>query len=170
MKILFVCTGNSCRSPMAEALYLKAASQAGRHDETISRGTSIGEKNLEPIGATWPSSQVMMQYYGIDISQHVPKGISADDISWADLILTMTKHHANELRRTFGDQPGSRFNDKVHTYGNYIGLPGSNIEDPIGQGYNEYLKCAKQLESWAKLLVVKLNALDAKTRNGGQGL
>ena len=82
---------------MAEALYLKAASNAGRHDEVVSRGTTIAPGSVQPIGKNWPSSQVMMQYYGIDISQQVPKGVMEEDIAWADLILTMTKHQIGEL-------------------------------------------------------------------------
>ena len=148
---------------MAKALYLKVAPGAGRHDEVISRGTMADPKSAEPIGKNWLSAEVMMQYYGIDISQHVPTAVSFEDVGWADLILTMTKHHVGELRQKFGEKPDLLLDAKVHTLGNYIGLPGSNIDDPIGQGYNLYLKCAKQLEAWSKLLVEKLNSHDVKS-------
>lgn len=148
---------------MAEALYLKAASSASRHDDVISRGTSIIPENAEPIGNNWPSSQVMMQCYGIDISQHVPKAVSSEDIAWADLILTMTKHHNGELRQEFLGKPELHLDAKMHSFGNYIGTPSSNVEDPAGKGYGMYVICAKQLESWTKSLVVKLNSHDTKT-------
>jgi protein-tyrosine-phosphatase len=147
---------------MAEALYNKAASSAGRHDDVISRGTMTDHGRAEPIGEKWPASQVMMQYYGINISLHVPKAVSVEDIAWADLILAMTKHQVIELRQKFGDRPDLRLDAKVHTFGNYLGLPGSNVEDPADKGYSVYLACAKQLEVWAKMLVEKLSLHDNK--------
>jgi protein-tyrosine-phosphatase len=148
---------------MAEALFLRAASIAGRHDNVISRGTMTDPGSAEPIGQKWPSAQVMMQYYGIDISQHMPKAVSVEDIAWADLILAMTKHQVVELRQMFGDRLDLRLDHKLHTFGNYLGLSGSNVEDPVGKGYSVYLSCAKQLELWTKLLVEKLNSHDIKT-------
>ena len=104
----------------------------------------------------------MLSFQRIDISQHVPKAVGVEDIAWADLILTMTKHHVGELRRKFEGKPELRLDAKTHTFGNYLGLPGSNVEDPAGKGYNVYLSCAKQFESWVKSLVVKLNSHDIK--------
>ena len=150
---------------MAEALYIKSVSVAGRHDEVISRGTGNIPENAEVIGKNWPSSQVMMQYYGIDISQHVPKALSSEDIAWAELILTMTKHHIGELCQRYHDKPELHLDAKVHTFGNYLGLPGSNVEDPVNKGYSVYLSCAKQLESLTQSLAEKLNSHDIKTHD-----
>ncbi|AKG53074.1 hypothetical protein DGWBC_0389 [Dehalogenimonas sp. WBC-2] len=149
---------------MAAALYLKAASNAGRDDDVISRGTMAAPDSAEPIGQNWPSAQVMMQYHGIDISQHVPKSVSLEDLTWADLILTMTKHQIGELRQKFGATPDLHLDAKMHTFGNYLGLPGSNVEDPAGKDYSVYLTCAKQLEPLVKSLAEKLNSRDIKAQ------
>ena len=70
-----------------------------------------------------------------------------------------------ELRQKFGGKPDLRLDAKVHTIGNYLGLPGSNVEDPAGKDYSVYLSCAKQLESLAKSLVEKLNSNDIKAHS-----
>ena len=162
MKILFVCTGNTCRGPIAAALYHKASEKAGRHDEVISRGTMGGLEMSKVIGDHCLSSIVMRQHYDIDVGAHLPKSISGDDIVWADLILTMTKHHVTELRQTFQNRPELHLDAKLHTFGNYLGLQVSNIEDPFGKSFEVYLQEAKQLESWTKLLAEKLNSKEAK--------
>ncbi len=148
---------------MAEALYRKAAIKAGRLDEVISRGTMTDPETARTLGDDWPSSIVMMQYYGLDISQHVPKAVGAGDIAWADLILTMTKHHVGELRQKFSDRPDLHLDRKLHTFGNYLGLSVSGVDDPIGKTYDVYHQNAKQFESWTKLLVEKLNSHNTKS-------
>lgn len=105
----------------------------------------------------------MLQYYNMDISHHVPTLIGPEDIKQADLILVMKKHQVNELLARFANDPELSVEKKLHTFGNYIGLQGLSIEDPMGKTIDEYCRCAKHLESWVDMLVQKLNAHDAKS-------
>jgi len=146
---------------MAAALYQRAAVKAGRNDRILSRGTDVVSN--APLEEKASSSVIMQQYYNIDISGHVPTPISLEDIKEADLILVMKKHQANELSDQFANSTGVLGN-KLHTFGNYIGLQGLSIDDPVGKTIDEYYRCAKHLESWVDMLVQKLNSHDAKSK------
>lgn len=116
MNIIFVCTGNTCRSPMAE-YYLKSKKIDGVN--VFSRGFSCGENAN-------PNSVAVMQEVDIDITNHVSKQITAEDIRDADAIICMTESHKQLL--------------SVFTTDNVFVL-GDGISDPFGYDINTYRSC-----------------------------
>jgi protein-tyrosine-phosphatase len=160
MKIMFVCTGNTCRSPMAEALYRQSSTEAGRHDEVRSRAATTCYLGDRVLGRESLSASILLQEYGLDISQHLPTAISSRDIEWSDLILAMENKHVKELKTIFIGGRNLGLDTKLHTFGDYIGLRGEEVEDPMEkeEGKTEaYRECAKQLDSWTNILVKKFN-------------
>jgi protein arginine phosphatase len=87
-KILFVCTGNSCRSIMAEAYLNKLSREKDGSFEARSAGT-LG------IEGSSPSKEVisLLTKEGIDVSPYTSKGLSKQLVEWADLILVMAPEH-----------------------------------------------------------------------------
>lgn len=122
MNIIFVCTGNTCRSPMAE-YYLK--SKKLKNVNISSRGFSGGQ-------SANPNSIAVMNELNIDISDHVSKCITADDIQTADAIICMTESH-KQLLITLGAAK-----EKLYVLGD--GIP-----DPFGCDIDTYRNCRKTI-------------------------
>ncbi len=118
MNIIFVCTGNTCRSPMAEG-YLK--SKKIDNLSVSSRGFSFGESANS-------NSIAVMNEIGIDISDHISKAITTDDTNRADAIICMTVSH-KQLLTSLGANP-----DKIYVLGD-------GITDPFGCDINTYRNC-----------------------------
>src|ERR1035438_9042945 len=91
-KILFVCTGNVCRSPLAEGLLRHML--RGRNDIQVA---SAGLGALEGVGATGAAIEVMAEL-GIDISSHVSQALGSELVRQADFILTMTRQHYDAIQ------------------------------------------------------------------------
>ncbi len=108
-KILFVCTGNTCRSPMAEALFREIAGAGESGFQVISAGTSAGRG----VPAAEEAVQVLKEK-GIDLSEHQSRPITEELLKEADLILTMTRSHKESLLQL---EPG--VGDKVFTLKEY---------------------------------------------------
>ncbi len=136
MKVLFVCTGNTCRSPMAEGIYNSISHGA------FSRGLYAegGSASINAIKA--------MEKLGIDISHHNSTQLTKEDLENADLVLTMTKGHKGAILSVF---PGE---DKVFTIGEYAG--GYDVIDPYGGSEEVYEACAEELYSYIERIVEKL--------------
>ncbi len=139
-RIIFVCTGNTCRSPMAEAIFKDIIKEKGM-DENI-QVSSAGVYAFVGDPAGYQAIEVMKNEFGIDIKSHRAKVLDDTDVENADIILTMTKHHKNMIIDIY-----PKASEKVHVLKEFVGAKGdSDIIDPFGQDYTAYKKCADEIE------------------------
>jgi protein-tyrosine-phosphatase len=141
-RLLIVCTGNTCRSPMAAALARKYMPDT----EVISAGTATTTGLPASIGA-----MDAMQQMGLSIDDHSSRPVNKYLLEEADLILTMTENHKKAILDFMPEVA-----DKVFTLGEFTGT-NIDIPDPFGLSVEEYLKCAKDLEILIKEVAKKCN-------------
>ncbi len=135
-RILFVCTGNVCRSPMAAALFNGQATRAGDGERVEASSAGTWALDAEPASS---HAQVVMQRRGLDLSTHRGRTITAELLEEADLILTMTRNHQDSIGAEF---PGTR--SKLHLMSELVGQQ-YDISDPYGGTVDEYEACAAEL-------------------------
>ncbi|MFT9849144.1 low molecular weight protein arginine phosphatase [Aneurinibacillus sp. REN35] len=108
MRILFVCTGNTCRSPMAEKLFKKIAADKGIKAEAKSAGLFASAGS-----AASGHAAAILERKGIT-EKHMSQTVTDELLDWADLIITMTQSHKNTLLQQFPD-----CQEKVYTLKEY---------------------------------------------------
>lgn len=137
--VLFVCTGNTCRSPMAEAIFHRLLTQKGTTDKYSC--SSAGVYAYEGDGAS-PEAQQAVKKFGLDISRHYARTLDEEIISKAWLILTMTGDHKRMILEVYPEAL-----DKVFTLKEYAEQGNRDITDPFGCGIEAYKACAEELET-----------------------
>ena len=135
--ILFVCTGNICRSPMAMGLLRQRLAQRGAGDPW--RVESAGTWAPEGSPASEHGVTVMAQR-GIDISQHRARRVSRELLAQFDLILTMERGQAEALVVEFPE-----FAERIYMLSEMVGEDW-DLFDPIGEPVEAYLAAADALE------------------------
>jgi protein-tyrosine-phosphatase/phosphohistidine swiveling domain-containing protein len=124
LEVLFVCTGNTCRSPMAEQIARQVFQREGLW------GLSVSSRGLMPgFGAMSPESASAMARLGFQPGPHVARELTEEDVRSADLILVMEKFHAWDILRLFPEAAS-----KVALFMEFAGLGKEGIQDPIGGG------------------------------------
>ncbi|MBT2583803.1 low molecular weight protein arginine phosphatase [Planococcus sp. ISL-109] len=131
MKILFVCTGNTCRSPMAEAI-VHARKIEGM--EARSAGIFAGEA---PLSA---NAREVLNEQSIEFD-HTSKPLNPRDVEWAELILTMTYSHKMMLMQDYPEVAA-----KLHTVKEFADGTTGDISDPFGGSLSDYRRTFKELE------------------------
>lgn len=144
MKILFVCTGNSCRSPMAEGYLRKRLEDAGRPDIEVS---SAGTLPASGMAATREAIAVTAEA-GVDISGHRSRMLTRADVDDADLILVMQQFHRDDVLSMAPEAE-----DKVYLLNAFGSAAGRDpaeepdIPDPIGKPVEFYRETFKAIKS-----------------------
>jgi protein-tyrosine-phosphatase len=134
--ILFVCTGNTCRSPMAAAIARRAIAERGwSHVRVDSAGT--GAVRGEPAAE---HAVTVLRDCGLDLSGHESKRLTADDVERADLIVAMG-HGQVERVRAYGGAHKVFLLTEFLT-GAEAGVP---IEDPFGGDLEAYIEARDQI-------------------------
>ncbi|MGA2030403.1 MAG: serine hydroxymethyltransferase [Verrucomicrobiota bacterium] len=136
--ILFVCTGNVCRSPMAEGLFRKAASGRGEFN-VFSAG--IGAMDGQP--PTSHSVQAMSEL-GIDISGQRSRMLTAELVRQADYIFGMTHSHVDTIGLLYPQAAEKTF--LLREFDDALDPFEKDISDPIGSPYEVYVNCRDQIE------------------------
>ncbi|KTB48881.1 protein-tyrosine-phosphatase [Dehalogenimonas alkenigignens] len=152
-KILFVCYGNTCRSPMAEALY--KANMGERQDEVFSCGT--GAEDGYP--ASPGSIKAIARFKDtsgrpLRLDNHRSRALSPRLLESADLVLTTDIGRAHSVKRF---SPEEAY--KVFTIGEFIGSE-DQVSDPLGGTDADYRRCAEQLDTMTRLVAKRLNDIE----------
>jgi len=138
MKIMFICTGNICRSAMAHVMLEKKVKEKNRNIQVYSCGV-FAENGDVP---TYEGIQVMKEY-GIDLKNHRATHIRNSEIEEMDIILCATTSHKNNVINMY-----PHLKEKVYTMKEYAGYDKRNmdIKDPWGYGIEVYRKCAGEIK------------------------
>ncbi len=154
--LLFVCTGNTCRSSMAEAIardYLSRRSNSSRRIRIISAGT--GAVDNEPASL---HAKTVMNELGIDLAGHRARKLTPELVEEADLILVMTERHKEHIERIEEKARG-----KVYLLKEYV-EPDKNLKKLTEEATRIYERIDNKKKNYYKAHQKELEALQQRRR------
>lgn len=142
-KVLCVCTGNVCRSPMLEALLRREFEKEGITDCVVESAGTVTDDGMIPT----TQAITAMQEIGIDISEHSSRQITNEIVDSTDIFVALTTEHGVALAFYYGADPER------------ILVPGGGIADPFGYPLGAYRECRDDLLEALPELMENIKAL-----------
>lgn len=144
-RILFVCTGNTCRSPMAEAI-LKNKNITGLEVRSAGIYAANGYEASDHVKKVLDDNDIP--------HQHQSSMLTKTEVDWADLILTMTSSHKFAILQQY-----PHADVKLYTLKEFTGEPfNHDVVDPFGGNLTIYQKTYRELERLIDQAVEKLKS------------
>ena len=147
-RLVFVCTGNTSRSPMAAAIFERL--DPNHEIEIMSRGLVV----LFPEPAN-PKACVVMKNNELSLDNHMSELLKQEEITENTLLLTMSEKQKNTVLETYGDDV------HVYTIKEFVGMDG-DVVDPYGGSLIDYEQCFSELSNLVKKTIYRLNEEDVK--------
>ncbi len=147
-RIIFVCTGNTCRSPIAEAMAYKFFQDRRIAVEVLSRGILV----TLPSPANRHTMDMVEEDYPA-IYKHVATSFCENEVDEETIVLTMTESHRQYLHMIY-----PHLISQIKTYMEYLGETG-DIHDPYGGSKEVYHQCAGQIRELTSQLVDKIKKI-----------
>jgi len=148
-RVAFVDTGNTGRSVAAEALARNLIATTGAPVSVISRAVNLNPYNTEPE----PNFVTLLGQRGVTVGEHAAVQLSQRDVSFSDLILTMTGAHKAWVLTNFPDSA-----EKVFTLAEYATGTDQDIADALGQPIEFYQTVLDQLQPLVDAAIIKATA------------
>ena len=151
-RLLFVCTGNTCRSPLAEAIARREAEARGwPHLEASSAGVAAGGGSPASAGSLGAGAEV-----GLDLTGHTSTQLTADLVAEADLILTMSPHHLMAVIELGGGGHATLLTAFAEGREAEDAFDAPAIPDPFGGPLEEYVRTRDRLDTLVRQVLDRL--------------
>jgi protein-tyrosine-phosphatase/tRNA A37 threonylcarbamoyladenosine synthetase subunit TsaC/SUA5/YrdC len=147
--VLLVCTGNTCRSPMAEVMLKEKLRTKFGRNQPVANPVHVASAGISayPGGTASPEAHQVMAVRGLDLSEHQSQAVTEHALMHADLILTMTHGHREAILDRIPEIRG-----KVHV----LSGGSADVSDPFGGSEAAYQACADQIDALLDLWVERI--------------
>lgn len=154
-RLVFVCTGNTCRSPLAEALARRHASERGWTRLAVgSAGIAAGAGAPASSGSVDAGEQI-----GLDLSDHASTPLTSELVEASDLILAMSPHHLARIAELGGGERATLLSAFAEGREGEDAFDAPGIPDPFGGPIEEYVRTRDRIDTLVRKVLDRLEPL-----------